>query len=223
MRSHSHPTPKGAQRVPAPPLQAGSHAVLETHESAPHQVTSQPPEGAASCQATHSHAEALRQQAATPSRKRLTKLMEERGTSPQYCYTEDGSSGQLLHKCTIKTDAERINGGGYYGDKSEATEQASCQALKREYARLLISRSTSQLTTQCKERLKQHVTSTSGREKAKMIKYETRESSRGYKSKVFAPGLGYAEGEIGGSRREAEEKAALAALIKLRIECELDN
>ena len=197
--------------------------MLETHESVPHRVASQPPEGAA-CQTTHSH-EAVQQQAVTPSRRKLTKLMEERGTSPQYCYTEDGSSGQVLHKCTIKTDWERINGGGYYGDKSEATEQASLQAMKQEYARSLISRSTSQSTTRCKERLKQHVTSTSGREKAKMIKYETRESSRGYRSKVFAPRLGYAEGEIGGSRREAEENAAFVALTKLHItvECELDN
>ena len=197
-----------------PPRQTTSQPGPTLPSPRPEEDTSTPPP----VQATYSSPEMLMR--ASPSRVKLTKLLEEQGTSPQYFYTEDGSSERVLHKCNVKTSVdgsvESVDGGGYYGSKNEATEQASLQALKREYVRPITSRSNARFIAQHKDRLKRHIKETKGQ--SGRVKYTTKDTTTGSCSTVFATGLGRVTGEAGGSVTEAEDNAARAALQKLQVE-----
>ena len=197
-----------------PPRQTTSQPGPTLPSPRPEEDTSTPPP----VQATYSSPEML--MGASPSRVKLTKLLEEQGTSLQYFYTKDGSSERVLHKCNVKTSidgsVESVDGGGYYGSKNEATEQASLQALKREYVRPITSRSNARFVAQHIDRLKQHIRETKGQ--SGRVKYTTKDTTTGIRSTVFATGLGSVTGEAGGSVTEAEDNAARVALQKLQVE-----
>ena len=150
---------------------------------------------------------------------RLSHYLGEQKTTPQYDFIENGSLGQSRYKCTIKytTDGhmERVASDGYYPNREDAREEAATKALEKEFSKTIATRGTTPTSSIHKQKLKKHYAQ---KDQADKIRYVTKEPPKGgYKSTVFAPGLGYARGEICGSEKEAENSAAFHALKRLGI------
>ena len=157
------------------------------------------------------------------SRDRLNHYFQKNGLNPRYDYVEDYSSGQPIFKCTIQYSVNgkiiRRDSGRFFPRKDDAKENAASNVLQNMEAdtqpRGGSGGAGATVGVSWKSLLKEHYDKRG--HPNMVLNYDTMPSGSGFLSEVFVPELRRkVKGEIGRSKKEAEQSAAKKALQLLK-------